>query len=104
MRYRVLFMERTGADGERSEEPVNYLEPELEDGVVKEAVFIERTKPLAMHSQEVMDEDDNFLSVGSEVWEYDIEDGRDREFLEAAKNSQMVLECDVVEETSDADQ
>jgi hypothetical protein len=101
MRYRVLFMERTGADGERSEEPVDYLEPELEDGVVNEAVFIERTKPQALHSQEVMDEDDSFLSVGAEVWEYDIADGREKEFLEAAKNSQMVLECDVVEETSD---
>jgi len=101
MRYRVLFMERTGADGERSEEPVDYLELELEEGVVNEAVFIERTKPTALHSQEVMHEDDSFLSVGAEVWEYDIADGREKEFLEAAKNSQMVLECDVVEETPD---
>src|SRR6266404_8881917 len=103
MRYRVLFMERTGADGERSEEPVDYLELELEDGVVNEAVFIERTKPTALHSQEVMDEDDSFLSVGSEIWEYDIEDGRERDFLDAVKNSQMVLECEVVDETPEQD-
>ena len=103
MRYRVLFMERTGATGERSEDPVDYLEPELEDGIVKEALFIDRTKPDALHSQEEMDEDDDFLSVGSEVWEYDIADGREQDFLDAVKNSQMVLECDVLDETAEPD-
>ena len=103
MRYRVLFMERTDAAGERSEDPVDYLDPELDSGVVKEALFLERTKPSALHSQEVMDEDDSFLSVGSEIWEYDIEDGRERDFLDAVKNSQMVLECEVVDDTPEQD-
>ncbi|MGH9559524.1 MAG: hypothetical protein ACRD30_09815 [Bryobacteraceae bacterium] len=85
-------MERTGADGEPSENPPEYLIPELESGVVREAAFIERDKPTALHSQEVMDEDDDFLSVGAEVWEYDIADGREQEFIDAMKNSQMVLD------------
>jgi hypothetical protein len=103
MRYRVLFMERTNAAGEKTENPVDYLEPELEDGVVKEALFIDRTKPDALHSQEVMDEDDDFLSVASEVWEYDITDGRDDDFIAAVKNSQMVLDCVVLDETPEPD-
>ena len=99
MRYRVVFMERTDAAGERSENPTEYLLPELENGVVRESLFVERTEPEALHSQEVMDEDDSFLSVGSEVWEYDIADGRDRDFLDALQNSRMVLEYEVLDET-----
>ena len=30
-----------------------------------------------------MDEDDAFLSIGTEVWEYEITDGREQEFIEA---------------------
>jgi hypothetical protein len=39
-----------------------------------------------------MDEDDSFLSRGTEVWEYEIAAGRDRDFIDALKNSEMVLE------------
>jgi hypothetical protein len=33
------------------------------------------------------------LSIGSETWDYDVADGRDREFLAAVRNSHMVMEC-----------
>jgi len=103
MRYRVMFMERTDGKGNRSENPTEYLIPELESGLVKEALFIERDKPAAMHSQEEMDEDDDFLSIGSEVWEYDIAEGRDSDFVDALKNSQMVLDYEVIDDTGETE-
>ena len=93
MKYRVTFMERTDRAGNPSETPKNYLEIELNEGVVRDKTFIERDQPVAMHSEDTLDEDDDFLSVGSEVWEYDVAGGREKEFLEAVKNSQMVMEC-----------
>jgi len=103
MRYRVMFMERTGASGQPSEDPPEYLIPELQEGVVKEALFIERDEPAAVHSEERLEEDDDFLSVGSEVWEYDITDGRESEFVDALINSQMVLDYEVIDDTPDGD-
>jgi hypothetical protein len=96
-----MFMERTGGKGEPSEKPAEYLIPELQDGVVRDAVFIDRDQPQAMHNEERLEEDDDFLSVGSEVWEYDIADGRESEFVDALTNSQMVLDYEVVDETAD---
>jgi hypothetical protein len=39
------------------------------------------------------EENDSFLSIGSETWDYDVADGRDEEFLAAVKNSQLAMEC-----------
>jgi hypothetical protein len=93
MTYRVTFMERTGAKGQPSEFPPDYVEMEAPDGVVLDKTFVERTEPEALHGEEEMDEDDSFLSVGSETWDYEIADGRQDEFLAALKNSQMAMEC-----------
>lgn len=98
MKYRVTFMERTDAMGNPTEKPPEFVEPELPDGVVLDATFVERFEPESMHVQEVMDEDDSFLSVGTEIWEYDVADGRDREFVDALKNSQMVVEYETLED------
>jgi hypothetical protein len=98
MKYRVTFVERNDGAGNRTENPPEFVDPELMDGVVLDAVFVERFEPDAMHVQEVMDEDDSFLSVGTEIWEYDVADGRDREFLDALKNSKMVLEWEELED------
>ena len=92
MTYRVTFMERTGVTGEPSEAPPDYVAIELPDGVVLEKLFIDRTAPDALHSEEALEEDDSFLSVGSETWDYEIADGREDEFIAAMKNSQMVME------------
>lgn len=78
MKYQVTFRERTDGKGNPSENPPEFVEPELTDGVVLDAVFVERIEPDNMHVQEVMDEDDDFLSIGTEVWEYDIAEGRER--------------------------
>jgi hypothetical protein len=86
-------MERTDAAGEPSEAPTEYVAIDVPDGVVCEKVFVERTPPDALHSEENLEEDDSFLSIGSETWEYEIAEGREDEFLAALKNSQMAIEC-----------
>ncbi len=88
MTYRVTFMERTGVRGEPSE----YVAIELPDGVVLEKLFIDRTAPDALHSEDALEEDDSFLSVGSETWDYEVADGREDDFIAALTNSQMVME------------
>lgn len=90
--YRVTFMERTGASGEPSERPTEYVTIDLPDGVVLDKQFVERTEPQAMHVEESLEEDDSFLSVGSETWDYSVADGREDEFIAALENSQMVME------------
>jgi hypothetical protein len=92
MTYRVTFMERTGVTGEPSEAPTDYVAIDLPDGVVLEKLFIDRTEPDALHSEEALEEDDSFLSVGSETWDYEVAEGREDEFIAALKNSQMVME------------
>lgn len=92
MTYRVTFMERTGASGEPSERPTEYVTIDLPDGVVLDKQFVERTEPQAMHVEEALEEDDDFLSVGSETWDYSVRDGREDDFIAALENSQMVME------------
>ena len=93
MRYRVTFMERTNAAGNPTEFPPDYVELDLPDGVVLDKSFVERTEPAAVHSEEALEEDDDFLSIGSETWDYDVADGRQKDFLAALKNSQIAIEC-----------
>lgn len=92
MRYRVVFMERVDAEANPSEKPTEYVEIQAADGVVLDQVFVERLEPPSLHGQDVMDEDDSFNSIGTEVWEYEVAEGREREFIDALKNSQMVIE------------
>jgi hypothetical protein len=48
--------------------------------------------PGALHSEDALEEDDDFLSVGSETWDYEVADGREDDFIAALQNSQMVME------------
>jgi hypothetical protein len=93
MRYRVTFMERTGGDAKPTEFPPDYVDIDVADGVVLDKAFVDRDEPLAVHNEETLEEDDDFLSIGSETWDYEIADGREDEFLAALKNSQMAFEC-----------
>ena len=63
-----------------------------------DSTFVGRIEPDSLHVQEVMDEDDAFRSVGTEVWEYDIADGRTPEFIDALKNSKMVVEYESLDD------
>ena len=96
-------MERTDAVGERSENPTEYLAIQVPDGVVLDAAFVERIPPDAMHSEESLEEDDSFLSVGSETWDYDIADERKQDFIDALKNSQMVMEYEEIDDSPESE-
>jgi hypothetical protein len=48
-----------------------------------------------------MDEDDNILPFGDEIWEYVVADERKDEFISALKESGVVLEYDEIEDEED---
>lgn len=94
--YKVTFRKRFNTDLEPADDPASFVR--VADGVVSDARVAEQTEPAASHPQEVMDEDDSFLSLGAEVWEYEVVDGREQEFLDALRNSRMVMEYEKVDE------
>lgn len=97
-RYRIAFMERTDGEGNPTENPTGYVNLDLMDGVVEEALFVERTEPESTHGGDsIEEEDDSFESIGTEVWEYAIADGREREFLDAVKNSRMAIDVQEID-------
>jgi hypothetical protein len=104
MKFRVAFLERTDSEGNKTENPPDYVDLDLPDGVVLDSAFVERTEPEALHVQEVMDEDDAFESMAAEVWEYDIADGREQDFIDALKNSKMVIEYEPLDDVDMIDQ
>lgn len=98
MKYRVVFMQRNDGEGNPIEDPRGYVELHLADGVVQDSAFVERGAALNLHAQEAMTGDDGFLSVGTEVWEYDVAGGREREFTDALRNSRMVIDFQTVDD------
>jgi hypothetical protein len=69
----------------------------LYDETVLDAEFVGRTEPDALHSSDSLEEDDAFLSLGSEIWEYDVAEGKDEDFQAALRNSGMVMEFEALE-------
>lgn len=97
----MVFRERSDRAGKRADNPPSFLEPELDDETVLDAVFVGRTAPDALHSSDVLEEDDEFLSLGSEIWEYDIAEGKDEDFKAALGNSGMVMEFEPLESSDE---
>lgn len=97
MKYRVVFRERSTQGGEVADSPPSFLENELDDETVLDATFVGRNDPDAQHSTDDLEEDDDFLSIGSEIWEYDVADGKDEGFKAALANSRMVIEYEPLE-------
>ena len=97
MRYRVIFRERSDAQGGTADDPPSFLDAQLDDETVSDSVFVRRIEPEAQHSTEELDEDDSFLSLGTEVWDFEVVDGKDQEFRDALLNSGMVVEFEVLE-------
>ena len=97
MKYRVIFRERSNREGDQAEDPTSFLEPELDDQTVLAASFVERNGPDARHSSDVLEEDDDFLSLATEVWEYDVAEGSEEDFENACLNSGMVMEFERLE-------
>lgn len=97
MKYRVVFRERSDRAGEKADDPPSFLIPELDDETVLDQLFVGRNRPDALHSSDRLEEDDAFLSLGTEIWEYDVADGKDEDFKNALLNSGMVIEFEPLE-------
>ena len=97
MKYRVVFRERSDEQGEKADNPASFLDTQLDDETVLDAVFVGRTQPDALHSSDLIEEDDGFLSLASEIWEYDVAEGKDEDFKNALLNSGMVMEVEPLE-------
>jgi hypothetical protein len=102
MVYRVTFAKRFQSDGEPSTlDPTAELEVYLPDGVVLDKSMVSQFEPESKHSQEILDEDDAFLGMAApEVWEYEVADGRESEFQDAIRNSQVVLEFQTIDDVN----
>lgn len=101
MKYRVVFRERTNQAGEKADDPASFLDVQLDDDTVLDAVLVGRNDPDGLHNSEQLDEDDDLISVGTEVWEYDVADGKDEDFKNAMKNSEMVIEFEPLESSDE---
>jgi len=60
-----------------------------------DATIVERTSPQALHTDS-FEEDDDFLSLETEVWAYDVADDRKQDFADALRNSGMVIEFEAL--------
>lgn len=96
MRYQVTYRKRFNQEGGGSDSPQVLLN--LPDGVVEEGIMVEQIEPDSVHVEENMEEDDDFLPFGSEVWEYEVADGREKEFETALDESGVVLEYDQIDD------
>ena len=97
--YRVTFRKRFNRDGEGADAPVTFLD--LADGIVIDSTFVEAIEPDNLHVEESMDEDDDFLSLGTEIWEFDVADQRRQEFKDSLVNSGVVIEFEEMERQDD---
>ncbi len=97
MKYRVIFRERSDQSGDQADKPSSFLDTQLDDETVLDAVFVGRTEPDSLHSSDRVEEDDGFLSLASEIWEYDVAEGKDEDFKNALLNSGMVMEVEPLE-------
>lgn len=94
--YKVIFAKRFNSEGEEADRPEAYVD--VTDGVVLNAAKAEVIDPPALHSQDILDEDDAFLATGTEVWEYEVRDGRQQEFIDALERSEKVLEYENIDD------
>jgi hypothetical protein len=101
MKYRVTFRERSDEQGQKADDPASFLDAQLDDETVLDAVMVGRTMPDSLHSSDRVEEDDGFLSLGSEIWEYDVADGKDEDFKNAMLNSGMVMEFEPLESSDE---
>jgi hypothetical protein len=101
MKYRVVFRERSDREGEKADDPASFLDTQLDEESVLDARFVGRIRPVAQHSSDVLEEDDEFLSLGSEVWEYDVAEGKEEDFKNALLNSGVVMEFEPLESSDE---
>ena len=98
MTYKVTFRKRFNANAEEADRPEKFVD--APDGVVLSASKSEVVDPPALHSQDTLDEDDNFESIGTESWEYEVADDRQDDFIAALENSRMVIDYEALDEVA----
>ena len=102
MKYRVVFRERSKQEGERAEDPSAFLETQLDDETVLDAALVGRLEPDSLHNSDRIEEDDGFLARSTpEIWEYDVADGKENDFVAALQNSGMVIEFEPLESSDE---
>jgi hypothetical protein len=97
--YRVSFRKRFNQQGEGADAPVTFLN--VADGVILDSTVVETIEPDNLHGEEDMEEDDDFLSLGTEVWDFDVAEDSQQEFKDALVNSGMVMEFETLDEEDD---
>ena len=65
--------------------------------MVLDSAFVERLEPESVHVEERMEADDDFIAFGTEIWDYELAEGREDEFEFALVNSGVVLESEAIE-------
>ncbi len=101
MRYRVTFRKRFNTEGEAWDQPQSLLN--VADGVIAHAAMVEQIEAEGLHTYEDrMDEDDDFLSFGTEIWDFDIAPGREQEFKFELANSEVVMEFEETENAAES--
>lgn len=97
MKYKVTFRQRFSAEGEASDAPEQLLD--TPEDVILDAQFVERIESPAMHVEERMEEDDNWLAFGTSTWIYDVKEGKEQEFRDAVIASELVLHIEELADT-----
>ncbi len=103
MKYKVTFRKRFNAVSQGVDDPTCNVEPP--EGVILDKAFVEDQEPEDFHIEENTEtsgEDNGFLTLGTETWVYDVDGSRCDEFEFALKNSQVVLDYEVIDEEAGA--
>jgi hypothetical protein len=79
------------------ENPVSFLHAEYSNAIVRSSKFLVRKDPEWKTSPELPGDDEERVNLGTEVWEYDVADGKDQEFKDALLNSGSILEFSPIE-------
>jgi hypothetical protein len=92
MTYRVVFRERASPKKGTAENPLAFLQNDFSDAIVRNSTFVLRNDPEAKHISDQLEGDEEFLGLGTEIWEYEVAEGRDQEFKDALLNSGSIVE------------
>ncbi|MFL6448835.1 MAG: hypothetical protein ACJ746_14280 [Bryobacteraceae bacterium] len=92
MKYRVVFRERPSHKGIAAENPIDFLQKDASQGIVRNSTFVLRKDPEVHASTDPVEEDEELSGLGTEIWEYEVAEGRDQEFKDALLNSGSIVE------------
>ena len=99
MKYQVTFRKRFTPEGDPADDPQSLIDPG--DGVIVDREFVEIVEPAGIGVVENLNEDDDgFLGLGTETWVYDIAEGREKEFTDSLVESKVVLDFEEVPDES----